>query len=82
VEVELTPLIGTKEQSDSLIEYINANQDNLLELNTFGKPLDEMIHDKFIEKLHRMPEDVQVKFQETLQRIINEGSGGLLCIIL
>ena len=52
------------------------------EFNVFGKSMHEMVRNGLQNKLFRMPEDAQMKFQETLQRIINEGSGGLICIIL
>jgi stage IV sporulation protein A len=52
------------------------------ELNMFGKSMHDMVRDGLQNKLYRMPDTVQMKFQETLQRLINEGSGGLICIIL
>jgi stage IV sporulation protein A len=54
----------------------------LWETNIFGKSLHELVKEGLANKLMRMPEDAQFKIQETLQRIINEGSGGLICIIL
>ena len=50
--------------------------------NIFGKNLHELVNEGLQNKLCKMPEDAQMKLQETLQRIINEGSGGLICIIL
>ena len=52
------------------------------ESNIFGKNLHELVNEGLQNKLYRMPEDAQGKLQETLERIINEGSGGLICIIL
>mgnify|MGYP000982562755 CR=1 FL=1 len=52
------------------------------ESNIFGKSLHELVNEGLQNKLYRMPEDAQMKLQETLQKIINEGSGGLICIIL
>jgi stage IV sporulation protein A len=52
------------------------------ELNLFGKSMQDLVKDGISNKLYRMPEDAQIKFQETLQKIINEGNGGLICIIL
>ncbi|MCI8518696.1 MAG: stage IV sporulation protein A, partial [Clostridia bacterium] len=48
----------------------------------FGKSLHELVNEGLQNKLYRMPEDAQLKLQETLERIVNEGSGGLICIIL
>jgi len=83
---EVSPLVGTEAQSEELIAYINQEMDEdpskIWELNMFGKSMHEMVRDGLQNKLFRMPETAQMKFQDTLQRIINEGSGGLICIIL
>jgi len=86
IETEISPLVGNEEQSTDLIAYISQEMDDdpekIWDLNMFGKSMHEMVRDGLQNKLFRMPEDAQVKFQETLQKIINEGSGGLICIIL
>ena len=86
IETEVSPLVGTEAQSEELIEYINREMaddpSKIWELNMFGKSMHEMVRDGLQNKLFRMPETAQMKFQDTLQRIINEGSGGLICIIL
>ncbi|MCL2570818.1 MAG: stage IV sporulation protein A [Defluviitaleaceae bacterium] len=86
IETEISPLVGNEKQSEDLIAYINQemNEDpgRIWELNMFGKSMHEMVRDGLQNKLFRMPETAQMKFQETLQKIINEGSGGLICIIL
>ena len=86
IETEISPLVGNEEQSTDLIAYITQEMDEdpekIWDLNMFGKSMHEMVRDGLQNKLFRMPEDAQVKFQETLQKIINEGSGGLICIIL
>ncbi|MCL2399297.1 MAG: recombinase family protein [Defluviitaleaceae bacterium] len=83
---EISPLVGNEEQSADLITYITHEMDEdpnrIWDLNMFGKSMHEMVRDGLQNKLFRMPEDAQMKFQETLQKIINEGSGGLICIIL
>ncbi|HBV53141.1 MAG TPA: stage IV sporulation protein A, partial [Clostridiales bacterium] len=50
--------------------------------NLFGKPLNELMGEGLQSKLNRIPDEERVKLQETIQRVINEGSGGLICIIL
>ena len=60
----------------------SVNKTNVKETNIFGKSLHELVNEDLHNKLQRMPEDARFKLQETLQRIINEGSGGLICIIL
>jgi len=86
IETEVSPLVGNEKQSEDLIDYINQEMSEdpskIWELNMFGKSMHEMVRDGLQNKLFRMPEDAQMKFQDTLQRIINEGSGGLICIIL
>jgi len=83
---EISPLVGNEKQSEDLIAYItqemNEDPGRIWELNMFGKSMHEMVRDGLQNKLFRMPETAQMKFQETLQKIINEGSGGLICIIL
>jgi len=83
---EVSPLVGNEKQSEDLITYINQEMSDdpskIWELNMFGKSMHEMVRDGLQNKLFRMPEEAQMKFQDTLQRIINEGSGGLICIIL
>jgi stage IV sporulation protein A len=86
IETEVSPLVGNEKQSEDLINYINQEMNDepgkIWELNMFGKSMHEMVRDGLQNKLFRMPETAQMKFQETLQRLINEGSGGLICIIL
>lgn len=86
IETEISPLVGNEEQSTDLIAYITQEMDDdpnkIWDLNMFGKSMHEMVRDGLQNKLFRMPEAAQMKFQETLQKIINEGSGGLICIIL
>lgn len=86
IETEIAPLVGTEKQSEELVNYLlkefEGKPEKLWESNIFGKSLHELITEGLQNKLYRMPEDAQLKLQETLQKIINEGSGGLICIIL
>lgn len=86
IETEIAPLVGTEKQSEELVNYLLQEFENepgkIWESNIFGKSLHELVSEGLHNKLNRMPEDAQIKLQETLQRIINEGSGGLICIIL
>lgn len=86
VETEVSPIIGNEEQSrefiDRLISDYEQEPEKIWELNIFGRTLSAMVSDGMQNKIYRMPEDAQMKLQETLQRIVNEGSGGLICIIL
>ncbi len=86
IETEIAPLVGTEKQSEELVNYLlrefESEPGKIWESNIFGKSLHELVSEGLQNKLYRMPEDAQLKLQETLQRIINEGSGGLICIIL
>ena len=86
IETEIAPLVGTEKQSEELVNYLlrdfESEPGKIWQSNIFGKSLHELVSEGLHNKLNRMPEDAQLKLQETLQRIINEGSGGLICIIL
>lgn len=86
VETEVSPIIGNEEQSrefiDNLIADYEAEPEKIWDLNIFGRTLSSMVSDGMQNKIYRMPEDAQMKLAETLQKIVNEGSGGLICIIL
>ncbi len=86
IETEISPIVGTEQQSEDLIRYLQSEMEDdpskIWELNMFGKTMYELVKDGLQNKLFHMPEDAQIKLQETLQKIINEGSGGLICIIL
>ena len=86
IETEVSPIVGSEKQSEELVSYLLSEFENdpkkIWESNIFGKSLHELVNEGLQNKLCRMPEDAQEKLQETLERIINEGSGGLICIIL
>ena len=86
IETEISPIVGSEEQSQDLINFITDKMNNdpeaVWEMNMFGRNMYDLVKDGLQTKLYNMPEDARIKFQETLQRIINEGSGGLICIIL
>ncbi len=86
IETEVSPIVGSEKQSEELVSYLlsefESDPKKIWESNIFGKNLHELVNEGLQNKLCRMPEDAQSKLQETLERIINEGSGGLICIIL
>lgn len=86
VATEVSPIVGSEKQSEELVNYLLSGFENdpkqIWESNIFGKSLHELVNEGLQAKLSKMPEDAQVKLQETLERIVNEGSGGLICIIL
>ncbi len=86
IETEVSPIVGSEKQSEDLVNYLLAEFESdpikIWESNIFGKSLHELVNEGLQNKLAKMPEDAQMKIKETLQKIINEGSGGLICIIL
>ena len=86
IETEVNPIVGTEKQSEELVHYLlqefESDPTKIWESNIFGKSLYELVNEGLHNKLSRMPDAARLKLRETLQRIINEGSGGLICIIL
>ena len=86
IETEVSPIVGSEKQSEELVNYLLSEFENdpikIWESNIFGKNLHELVNEGLQNKLYKMPEDARIKLQDTLERIINEGSGGLICIIL
>lgn len=86
IQTEVSPIVGTEKQSEELVNYLLNEFENdtkkLWETNIFGKSLNDLVREGLQNKLSHMPEAAQMKLKETLERIINEGSGGLICIIL
>lgn len=86
IETEVSPIVGSEKQSEDLVKYLLSEFENdpqqIWHSNIFGKSLHELVNEGLHNKLYKMPDEAQMKLQETLQRIINEGSSGLICIIL
>lgn len=86
IQTEVAPIVGTEKQSEEMINYLlqefEGDTGKIWQSNLFGKSFYELVGEDLNTKLKRMPEDARNKLRETLQRIINEGSGGLICIIL
>lgn len=86
IETEISPIMGSEKETEelmkSLLNQFENDPSKLWQSNMFGKSLEVLVKEGLQNKLYKMPEDVQVKIQKTLQKIINEGNGGLICIIL
>ena len=86
IQTEVSPIMGTEKQSEefykSILEQFDNDKSQIWQSNMFGKSLEVLVKEGLQNKLFKMPDDVQVKIQRTLQRIINEGNGSLICIIL
>ncbi len=86
IQTEISPIMGTERETEelvkSLLEQFENDPSSMWQSNMFGKSLEVLVKEGLQNKLYKMPEDVQAKIQKTLQKIVNEGSGGLICIIL
>lgn len=83
---EVAPIVGSESQSQELVMYLlkefEENPSDIWNTNMFGKSLHELVSEGLNNKLCRMPLDARNKFRETIERVINEGCNGLICIIL
>ncbi len=86
IKTEVSPIVGSEKQSEELVQYLlsefESDPSQIWATDIFGKSLHELVNEGLANKLTRMPDDAREKVQETLQRIINEGNGGLICILL
>ena len=85
VEAEIAPILGTEKQSEELIQYLmkefEGEPDRIWRTNLFGKSLNSLVREGIQNKLADMPENAQIKIRDTLTKIVNDGNGGLICII-
>lgn len=86
IKAELCPVVGSAEQSEEVVKYLaeefEESPERVLEYNMFGKSIYDMVSDNMNAKLLHMPDDSREKIGETLGKIINDGSNGLICILL
>lgn len=86
ITTEVSPIVGSEKQSEDLVMYLlrefEENPIKIWESNIFGKSLNELVNEGLQNKLYRMPAEARGRLQETLERVINDGCSGLVCIIL
>ncbi len=86
INTEVAPIVGSESQSEDLVKYLlNEFQESPAQIwqsNIFGKSLNDLVNEGLKNKLYHMPAEARMKLQQTLERIINEGCSGLLCIII
>ena len=86
IETTVSPIVGNEKQSEDMVNYLlqefEGDTSKIWQSNIFGRSFHEIVGDDLQAKLKRMPEDAQKKLRNALERIINEGSGSLICIIL
>lgn len=86
IETEIAPIVGSEQQAQDLIQYINTSKDNgedaLWEANIFGKSIEQIVEEGIQGKIAQMTDDCQQKLQEAMQKIINDSNGGMICFII
>ena len=86
ITTEISPIVGSEKQSEELVMYLlqefEDSPEKIWESNIFGKSLHSLVNEGLHNKLYRMPQEARLKLQETIERIINEGCTGLICIII
>ena len=84
ITTEIMPLVGSKEQADDLITYISDNSDgeDMWGVNIFGKTIEQLVDDGLNNKVSKISAESQNKLQNTMEKIVNDGNGGMVCIII
>ncbi len=86
VQTEISPIVGTEQQSEDIVKYLlkefESNPQGIWETNMFGKSLHNLVNEGLNNKIVQMPAEAQKKMRKTLSRIVNEGKGGIICILL
>lgn len=85
IETEIAPIVGSEEQAKDLIQYIQdgkKQEEGIWNINIFGKTIEELVSDGIRSKLYQIGEESQAKLQDTMQKIVNDSNGGIVCIII
>ena len=90
IETEIAPIVGTKEQAEDLVRYIAGGEDivsddgqsGIWDTNIFGKTVRQLVEEGIESKVNKLTDESQVKLQDTIQKVINDSNGGLVCIII
>lgn len=85
IETEIAPIVGSEDQAKDLISYIKAGNTadgGVWNTSIFGKTVGELMEDGIRNKISRMDDECQIKLQDTMQKVVNDNNGGLVCIIL
>ena len=84
IETEIAPIVGSQQQADDLITYINQtdSENGIWDTNIFGKTVEQLVNDGITAKVAVIGEESQLKLQDTMQKIVNDSNGGMVCIII
>ena len=85
IETEIAPIVGSEKQAEDLVQYIRAEsetEDGVWATNIFGKSIEDLVMDGMRSKITKINDESQIKLQDTMQKIVNDSNGGLVCIII
>ena len=85
IETEIAPIVGSLQQAEDLVKYINKTEEELAgiwDTNIFGKTVEQLVNDGITSKVVSIGEESQLKLQDTMQKIVNDSNGGMICIII
>ena len=86
IQTEIAPIVGNEQQAQDLIAYIKEsareNPEGIWNANIFGKSIEQIVEDGIQAKISQLTEESQMKLQDTMQKIINDSNGGMICIII
>ncbi len=85
IETEIAPIVGSEAQAEDLIRFIKEAEDSetgIWDTNIFGKTVEQLVYDGITGKINAIGEESQIKLQDTMQKIVNDSNGGLVCIII
>ena len=84
IETEIAPIVGSEQQAEDLVRYINQADahEGIWETNIFGKTVEQLVNDGIITKISAIGDESQLKLQDTMQKIVNDSNGGMVCIII
>ena len=85
IETEIAPIVGSEQQAEDLVEYIrkeSGTPEGVWGTNIFGKSVEELVMDGMRSKINMINDESQMKLQDSMQKIVNDTNGGLVCIII
>jgi len=85
ITTEIAPIVGSEEQAKDLIKYINSDgmeNDSIWSVNIFGKTIRQLVEDGLMSKINKINQESQQKLQDTMEKIVNDSNGGMVCIII
>ncbi|MGN0152267.1 MAG: stage IV sporulation protein A [Wujia sp.] len=85
ITTEIAPIVGSEDQARDLIKYINSDgksEDSIWSVNIFGKTIRQLVEDGLKSKINKINQESQQKLQDTMEKIVNDSNGGMVCIII